>query len=32
MTDPIPKETTMSEDVYYKLGERLNEYPVKMPL
>jgi NAD-dependent dihydropyrimidine dehydrogenase PreA subunit len=22
----------MSEDVYYKLGERLNEYPVKMPL
>jgi NAD-dependent dihydropyrimidine dehydrogenase PreA subunit len=32
MTDPIQKETTMSEDVYYKLGERLNEYPVKMPL
>ena len=22
----------MSEDVHYKLGERLNEYPVKMPL
>ena len=22
----------MSEDVYYKLGERLNEYPVKYPL
>ena len=22
----------MTEDVYYKLGERLNEYPVKMPL
>jgi len=22
----------MGEDIYYKLGERLNEYPVKMPL
>jgi NAD-dependent dihydropyrimidine dehydrogenase PreA subunit len=22
----------MAEDVYYRLGERLNEYPVKMPL
>ena len=32
LRDPIHKETTMSEDVYYKLGERLNEYPVKMPL